>query len=81
MKFPSSFALLVAHVHVLVAVGHLHPFDVAEVLCSDGLGAMLAFVDDRLLFINDFVVRFPNEIRLIDVDIVAEDVVVHIVRS
>ena len=57
MGFPSSFALLLA---VLVIVGHLHPFDVAEVRRVDGLGATQRLVDDQVLFLDDFVVHIAK---------------------
>ena len=82
--FPSSFPLL-ADTYVVVVVGNLHPFDVVEVARFDALDAnhaMQVLVDDRLLFLDDFVVCvFANRMLLVLANVDAEDVVVHLRNS
>ena len=72
-RFPSSSALHLADVDVFVVVGHLHPFDVAEVHRAHGPGAMQVLADDSLLFLDDFVARFANEMLLVVADVVVQD--------
>ena len=79
--FPSSSALLLVDADVVVVVGNLHPFDVVEVARFDALDAMQVLVDDRLLFLDDFIVCFANRMLLVLADAAAEDVVVHLRSS
>ena len=81
MGFSGSFVLL-ADVHVCVVVSRLHPFDVAELHCIDGLSSMQVLVDDQLVSLDNFVVCFANECCLnIVADVVVQDFGIHLLRS